>query len=74
MRSSRSYELKARAALQQGLGPTGNAFQIQLELMSLDLVPLRKNLDQTEQRCHMLGFVNALRPFGHASDEPGGAV
>ena len=41
---------RARAALQQGLGPTGNAFQIQLELMNLDLAPLRKNLEHAEAR------------------------
>jgi Flp pilus assembly protein TadD len=41
---------RARAALQQGLGPTGNAFQLQLELMDLDLTPLRKNLEETESR------------------------
>ncbi len=45
---------RARAALQQGLGPTGNAFQIQLELMNLDLAPLRKNLEVTEQRLRKL--------------------
>ena len=39
---------RAKAALQQGLGPTGNAFQLQLELMDLDLVPIRKNLEHTE--------------------------
>jgi Flp pilus assembly protein TadD len=41
---------RARAALQQGLGPTGNAFQLQLELMDLDLSPVRKNLEHTETR------------------------
>ncbi|HEY3788722.1 MAG TPA: hypothetical protein VGL71_07700, partial [Urbifossiella sp.] len=41
---------RARAALQQGLGPTGNAFQIQLALMDLDLVPIRNSLDQTEAK------------------------
>jgi tetratricopeptide (TPR) repeat protein len=45
---------RARAALQQGLGPTGNAFQIQLELMALDLAPLRKNLETAEQRLRKL--------------------
>lgn len=47
-------EDRARAALQQGLGPTGNAFQIQLELMALDLAPLRKNLEVAEQRLRKL--------------------
>jgi tetratricopeptide (TPR) repeat protein len=41
---------RARAALQRGLGPTGNAFQIQLELMDLDLAPIRKNLEHAEAR------------------------
>ncbi|MBA4188292.1 MAG: hypothetical protein C0467_09830 [Planctomycetaceae bacterium] len=41
---------RARATLQQGLGPTGNAFQLQLELMDLDLAPVRKNLELTEAR------------------------
>jgi tetratricopeptide (TPR) repeat protein len=41
---------RARAVLQQGLGPTGNAFQLQLELMDIDLLPYRKRLDQTELR------------------------
>ena len=41
---------RARAALQQGLGPTGNAFQIQLALMDLDLVPVRKNLDHADAK------------------------
>jgi Flp pilus assembly protein TadD len=45
---------RARAALQQGLGPTGNAFQLQLELMDLDLAPVRKNLEHTEARLRKL--------------------
>lgn len=43
-------EERARATLQQGLGPTGNHFSLQLELMELDLIPLRKNLDITEAK------------------------
>jgi len=45
---------RARAALQQGLGPTGNAFQLQLELMDLDLAPVRKNLEHAEDRLRRL--------------------
>jgi Flp pilus assembly protein TadD len=45
---------RARAALQQGLGPTGNAFQLQLELMDVDLAPVRKNLEHTESRLRKL--------------------
>jgi len=45
---------RARATLQQGLGPTGNAFQLQLELMDLDLTPVRKNLELTDARIRKL--------------------
>lgn len=45
---------RARAVLQQGLGPTGNAFQLQLELMELELAPVRKNLEHTEARLRAL--------------------
>lgn len=45
---------RARAALQQGLGPTGNHFSLQLELMELDLAPFRKNLELTEARLQKL--------------------
>jgi Flp pilus assembly protein TadD len=45
---------RARAVLQQGLGPTGNAFQLQLELMDIDLGPVRKNLEHTESRLRKL--------------------
>jgi tetratricopeptide (TPR) repeat protein len=45
---------RARAVLQQGLGPTGNAFQIQLELMELDIAPVRQNLEATETRLRKL--------------------
>ncbi len=41
---------RARATLQQGLGPTGNHFSLQVELMDLDLLPFRKNLEKTEAR------------------------
>jgi tetratricopeptide (TPR) repeat protein len=54
---------RARAALQQGLGPTGNAFQIQLELMALDLAPLRKNLEHADAR------LRKLREKARASDD-----
>ena len=45
---------RARATLQQGLGPTGNAFQLQLALMELDLAPYHKKLDQTETKIRQL--------------------
>jgi tetratricopeptide (TPR) repeat protein len=47
-------EDRARATLQQGLGPTGNAFQLQLELMELDLAPVRKNLEHADARLKKL--------------------
>ena len=45
---------RARAVLKQGLGPTGNAFQLQLELMELDLAPVRRNLELAEARIQRL--------------------
>jgi tetratricopeptide (TPR) repeat protein len=45
---------RARAALQQGLGPTGNHFSLQVELMELDLVPFKKNLEATEAKLKKL--------------------
>ncbi|MDB5309264.1 MAG: Tetratricopeptide repeat protein [Gemmataceae bacterium] len=56
---------RARAALQQGLGPTGNAFQLQLALMELDIVPVRKNLDLTE------GKLRALKDKTRKADADG---
>src|SRR5262245_54690821 len=44
----------ARAVLQQGLGPTGGDFRIQLELLELDLEPFRRNLDLTEKKLKAL--------------------
>ena len=41
---------RARAALQQGLAPTGQHFRLQLELLELDLLPLRENLDRAEAK------------------------
>jgi tetratricopeptide (TPR) repeat protein len=41
---------RSRAALQQGLGPTGNHYTLQLELLELDLLPLRANLEETDAR------------------------
>lgn len=45
---------RARAALQQGLGPTGNHFSLQVELLELDLLPFKKNLEATEARLKKL--------------------
>jgi tetratricopeptide (TPR) repeat protein len=41
---------RSRAALEQGLGPTSNAFQLQIELMEMDLDPLRRNLNIAEEK------------------------
>jgi tetratricopeptide (TPR) repeat protein len=57
---------RARAVLQQGLGPTGNAFQLQLELMDLDLAPVRKNLEQAEARIRR---ARGQAPKGEDDDE-----
>jgi len=54
---------RARATLQQGLGPTGNAFQIQVELTDLDLAPVRKNLEHTENK------IRKLRDRAKAADD-----
>jgi tetratricopeptide (TPR) repeat protein len=57
---------RARAVLQQGMGPTGNAFPIQLELMELDLAPVRKNLEHAEAK------LRALKTKGRAAEEDEG--
>jgi tetratricopeptide (TPR) repeat protein len=41
---------KARTILQEGLGPTGNAFELSLELADLDIEPFRRNLAITEEK------------------------
>ncbi len=41
---------RARAVLQQGLGPTGGHFRLQADLLELDLLPLRENLDRAEAK------------------------
>ncbi len=46
---------RARAVLQQGLGPTGQHFTLQLELHELDLAPFRKNLELTDAKLKALG-------------------
>ena len=45
---------RARAALLQGQGPTGNHFKLQMELLELDLQPLRDNLDKAEAKLRKL--------------------
>lgn len=41
---------QARAVLQQGLGPTGNNFQIMVELAELEIEPFRQDLAITEDK------------------------
>jgi tetratricopeptide (TPR) repeat protein len=41
---------KARAVLQEGLGSTGNAFELSTELADLDIEPFRRNLAITEEK------------------------
>ena len=41
---------QARAVLQRGLGPTGNHFQLTLELLELELEPFRQNLAIAEDK------------------------
>ncbi len=41
---------QARAVLEQGLGPTGNAFELMAEMTDLQIEPFRQNLALTEQR------------------------
>ncbi len=41
---------KAKETLQQGLGPTGNSFEITQELFDLDIEPFRRNLVIAEER------------------------
>jgi Flp pilus assembly protein TadD len=54
---------RAKAVLTQGLGPTGNAFQLQLELMELDIAPVRQNLEVAEAK------LKTLKEKGRGSDE-----
>ena len=46
---------RARAALEQGLGPTGSHFQLMVELMEMDIEPLRKNLHLAEEKISQRG-------------------
>ena len=41
---------QARAVLQEGLGPSGNAFELAAELTDLEIEPFRQNLALTEER------------------------
>ncbi len=59
---------RARAALLQGQGPTGNSYKLQLELLELDILPLRDNLDKAEAQLRKV----LARPEGEDApdDEP----
>jgi tetratricopeptide (TPR) repeat protein len=41
---------KARSILQEGLAPTGNAFELSLELADLEIEPFRRNLGIAEEK------------------------
>jgi tetratricopeptide (TPR) repeat protein len=41
---------KARTVLQEGLGPTGNAFELSVQLADLDIEPFRRNLRIAEEK------------------------
>jgi tetratricopeptide (TPR) repeat protein len=41
---------RARAVLEQGLGPTASAFPLQIGILEMDLEPLRRNLDIAEEK------------------------
>lgn len=41
---------KARTVLQEGVGPTGNAFELSVELADLDIEPFRRNLAIAEEK------------------------
>jgi tetratricopeptide (TPR) repeat protein len=41
---------KARAVLQEGSGPTGNAFELSVQLADLDIEPFRRNLAVAEEK------------------------
>lgn len=45
---------RARAAIEQGLGPTSNHYLLTLELLELDLEPFREDLEETENRMRAL--------------------
>jgi tetratricopeptide (TPR) repeat protein len=46
---------RARAAIEQGMGPTGNHYLLTLELLELDLEPFRQDLQETENRMREMG-------------------
>ena len=54
--------------LQQGLGPTGQHFTLQIELLELDLAPFRKNLELTDAKLKALKKAGA-DDFEDASED-----
>jgi tetratricopeptide (TPR) repeat protein len=61
---------RARATLQQGLGPTGNDVALQLELHELDLLPLRTNLDHAESKLkQLIAIPEDDRPEGQPTEQ-----
>jgi tetratricopeptide (TPR) repeat protein len=60
---------EAREALNNGLGPTGQHFQIRIELMELDLEPFRRNLAITEEKLETLPAANSENEEEVATEE-----
>jgi tetratricopeptide (TPR) repeat protein len=52
---------QARAILQQGLGPTGNHFELAVELADVEIEPFRRNLVLTEQKLETVPASEELR-------------
>ena len=46
---------RARAILEQGLGPTGSHHQLMVEVIEMDIEPFRKNLAITEEKIRQRG-------------------
>jgi tetratricopeptide (TPR) repeat protein len=57
---------RARAVLEQGLGPTGNDFRLTLELLEMDLDAYRRNLGIAERK---LAKAEADEAYKHTPEE-----
>ncbi len=61
----------ARAVLQEGLGPTGNAFELIAEMTDLEIEPFRQNLALTEERYKAHPDDEELRNPAHPAPQGG---
>jgi tetratricopeptide (TPR) repeat protein len=59
-RRAEQYD-RAREVLQQGLGPSGNNFDIMIELTDLEIEPFRQNLTITEEKLRTRSADEELR-------------